>query len=342
LTMKLPHATKTPLKHAKEKAPMLDQLLRNQQVARSIRVIGSKIKGLRTRRSPFSLIWLPLVATLLLSCGGGGGPTAPGSVPDPEPTLPASIIAEQSDYYDGVTWHRYFRYDIDGIGHVGYAWSNDGLHFDRYPDPIMEGLFPILVQDGEHIYLIVNQGSSYNLYNVSVKTRPAFVRTVMVGDYLNVGAAVREGRWHMLVEVKDGTRVHLKYTWSDWPDLDFAVNMGDIVFADAGNPCLRYIPERDAILAFFGEYPNGPWQVGCATFDFTDWTKRGFVLASAGVHLADPDLGVGVESSPLILTVGYAQDSVSSYRFEGSKLGLYDAIVAGHVEVEEIGVTMRP
>ena len=38
---------------------------------------------------------------------------------------------------------------------------------------------------------------------------------------------------------------------------------------------------------------------------------------------------------------GYAQNAVSTYLFSGSKLELYDAIMAGHVEMEDLGVTME-
>jgi hypothetical protein len=280
-------------------------------------------------------MWRVLLVAVLLGCGGGSeSPQAVSPVaPIVEPVV--GHVAEQSDYYDGVLWHRYFRYES---GKIGYATSVDGLKFDRYPDPIMDGLFPVLVEDGPNVYLLVNQGSSYNLFDIAVKTKPAFVKMVLYGDHFNVSAAVREGRWHMLVEVKDGKRVHLKYAWSDWP-LDF--KLGEVVFADCGNPVLRYIPERDAILAFFGR-DTGPWTVGAATFDFKAWTLRGFVLAQAGVEIADPDLSVGVEPSPLMLTVGSYQNSVDTYLFKGSRTDLYDGIVKGSVELEFMGTTMRP
>lgn len=75
-----------------------------------------------------------------------------------------------------------------------------------------------------------------------------------------------------------------------------------------------------------------------ATFDGT-WTVRGFRL-SGPTHLADPDLGIGVESG--LMTVGYGQDSIKTYRYSGTKDDLFDAVVAGHVELEDLGVTMRP
>lgn len=145
----------------------------------------------------------------------------------------------------------------------------------------------------------------------------------------------------MLVEGKSGETFHLRYTWADFPDLDFNANLGPPIINDAGNPYLTYIPERDAILALYGaDYSaTGLWRVRAAVYKGT-WQVKGFVL-SAGTHIADPDLGVGVEPFPLILTVGYAQNAVSTYLFLGSKLDLYDAIISGHVELEDLGVTME-
>jgi hypothetical protein len=250
-------------------------------------------------------------------------------------------IGEHTDYYDGVTYHRYFRYS--GLN-LGYATSLDGIHFDSYPgNPIMEdAAYPVLAQDGSDMYLIVRQHSTgkYFLYDVSVPTSPALAndgKPILAGDYCNVAAVVVEGKWHMLVEGHDSDYFFLMYTWADFPDLDFNANLGPAVIPDAGNPTMCYIPGRGAILALYGaDYrATGLWRVRAATFDFNTWTVRDFVLSKAGVHIADPDLGIGVESSPLILTAGSNQDSISTYYFRGSKLDLYDAMVAGQVELEE-------
>jgi hypothetical protein len=274
-----------------------------------------------------------LVLLVLVGCGGGGSPavTAPVTPPVPIVEVDSGYLAEQTDYYDGVLWHRYFRWE----GKIWYARSVDGLNFQKYPDPLMDGLFPVLVEDGEFVWLIVNQGSSYNLFDISVKTKPFFIKTVLTGDFFNVSAAVVEGRWHMLVEVGSGKDFEMRYTWSDWP-LDFNVNMESVVFRTAGNPSLRYFPERGEIMALYGFHGDGLWKVKAARFDFKEWKETGFVL-SGDVHIADPDWGVGKESG--ILTVGYSQDSVKSYRYTGSRLDLYDAIVLGKVELEDLGVT---
>lgn len=285
----------------------------------------------RLKAIPISAHVLSIILILFISCGGGGNHDAPVS------TAPEPHIAEQSDYYDGVMWHRYFRYDNNKIG---YATSIDGLKFDRYPDMIFNGVFPVLVEDGEDVYLLVRQSDEYNLYDIEVKKKPAFIKTILKGDYFNVGVAVKDGRWHMLAEGKTGDSFHLRYSWADWPDLDFEANMGPVLIPTSGNPCLRYIPERNAILALYGDHTGGYWKIKAATFDMTSWTVRGFTLASAGIHLSDPDLGVGVEPSPLILTIGSNQNAVSTYLFSGSKLELYDAIIAGSVEMEDLGVTM--
>lgn len=271
-------------------------------------------------------VLLIVVLVVLFGCGGEEAPSGP-------------VVAEQSDWFDGVH-HRFYRYTGNRLG---YATSLDGLSFEPYGgNPLMEdSLFPYQVEYEGNRYLIVQHrsgGSAYYLYDVNVPTSPRVLnggRPILVGEFFNVGVAVKGDRWHMLVEGKSGEVFHLRYTWADFPDLDFNANLGPVVIDDAGNPFLAYIPERDAILAFYGsDYGSGKWVVRAATYDFSEWRKAGFVL-SEKTHLADPDFSI-------FLTCGYGQDSVSTYRFDGDKLALYDAVVAGHVELECLGVTMRP
>lgn len=276
-----------------------------------------------------------ILMILLLSCGGGGSDPAPGP-----------HVGEQTDYYDGVTFHRFVRY----TGHkLGYSRSMDGINFDPVTHLMDDSLFPYQIEYGGNRYLIVQHregGWKYFLYDVNMPTAPRILnegRPILTGGFFNVGVAVKGDRWHMLVEGKSGETFHLRYTWADFPDLDFNANLGPPIINDAGNPYLTYIPERDAILAFYGaDYSGtGTWRVRAAVYDFTAWTVKEFTLTKAGTHIADPDLGVGIETSPLIITVGSSQNAVSTYLFSGSKLELYDAIIAGHVELEEIGVTME-
>lgn len=272
------------------------------------------------------VIWLVL---LLVGCGGG------------EAVSPH--VAEQTDYFDGVAYHRYYRYTG---AKLGYATSLDGVHFDPYPgNPIMEDShFPYQVEyEGRRYLLVQHRRSAFYLYDVTVPAEPKVVnggRAVLEGDFFNVGVAVVGSRWHMLVEGKSGEVFHLRYTWADFPDLDFNENLGPVVFGDSGNPYLTYIPERGVILALFGgDYSStGHWRIRAGVWDGS-WKSLGFAMSDGG-HLADPDLGVGVESG--LMTCGINQDSVSTYRYDGGKVGLYDSILGGHVEFESLGVTMRP
>ena len=124
---------------------------------------------------------LMVVILLAMSCGGGGDSSS------------GPVIAEQSDYFDGTTYHRFYRYE-EG---VGYATSTDGINFDKYKgNPVIKGnyVFPVLVHD-ETLYLIVRNHSTgeYGLYDVSVYTSPSFIRTILTGDYCNMAVSV--SRW---------------------------------------------------------------------------------------------------------------------------------------------------
>jgi len=275
-----------------------------------------------------------LILIQLMSCGGTDDDVGPH-------------VAEQTDYYDGVTYHRYYRY----TGHLlGYATSSDGVTFEKYNgNPIIEdSLFPYLVIYEGNRYLIVQQrGAAYYLYDVNDPTDPRIVnggRPILEGAFFNVGVAVVGNRWHMLIEGKADETFHLRYSWADFPDLNFNTNLSTIIINDAGNPYLSYIPSRDAILAVYGEglSRTGVWSVTASTaFISSDmsldasWRASTFRILESGIHIADPDLGCGVERLPLIITVGSAQNAVSTYYFQGTKLNLYDAILSGPIQIEE-------
>ncbi len=268
-----------------------------------------------------------LILFQFISCGGSDDEVGPH-------------VAEQTDFYDGVTFHRFYRYTGSLLG---YATSLDGVHFEKYSgNPLIDNCaFPCQVMYEGNRYLILQRnGNSYYLYDVNVPSSPRVLNNgqpILQGAFFNVGVTVKGNRWHMLVEGKTGETFHLSYTWADYPDLDFNKNLGTVVIHDAGNPYLAYIPDRDAILAVYGaDYSaTGVWRVRAAVFDFSSWSVQSFILTKTGVHIADPDLGVGAEPNPLILTVGSNQNAVSTYFFRGSKLNFYDAIVAGNVELEE-------
>jgi len=258
-------------------------------------------------------------------------------------------VAEQTDYYDGVAYHRFYRYTGNLLG---YATSSDGVTFEKFAgSPIMEdSLFPYLVIYEGNRYLIVQhrQGSTaYYLYDVNDPTEPKIVnggRPILEGGFFNVGVTIVGNRWHMLVEGQAGETFHLRYSWADFPDLNFNTNISAVVINDAGNPYLSYIPSRDAILVVYGEgyRSSGVWSVTASTALISSdlslaasWRDSAFRMSKSGIHIADPDLGCGIERFPLIITVGSAQSSVSTYYFRGTKSDLYDAIIAGSTEIEE-------
>ncbi len=269
-----------------------------------------------------------LLILILLSCGDASDP----------PSGP--MAGEQADYFDGVTYHRFYRYT--GLK-IGYATSTDGIRFTPYAgNPIMEhSAYPVLAEDGYTLYLIVRdmQTGEYGLYDVTTPTKPLFVRTILRGDYCNVAVSVVDGVWHALIEGHDSDYFFLMYSVME--DGEFRSFLP--VLGDAGNPTLSYIPERNAILAFYGaDYRGtGTWRIRAAVFDFKTWTDKGVVISRPGVHIADPDLGTGRESRPLIITVGVSQAVIDTYLFYGSKLDLYDFIVSGSFAFESLGVTME-
>ena len=277
-----------------------------------------------------------LILFQLMSCSGTDDEVGP-------------YVAEQTDYYDGITYHRFYRYTGNLLG---YATSSIGVTFEKYAgNPIMDdSLFPYLVVHEGNRYLIVQHrkgSTAYYLYNVNDPTYPRIVnegRPILEGGFFNVGVTVVGNRWHMLVEGKADDTFHLRYSWADFPDLNFNTNISAVVINDAGNPYISYIPSRDALLAVYGEgyKRTGVWSVTASTALISSdmslaasWRASTFRIFKPGIHIADPDLGCGIERLPLIITVGSAQNAVSTYYFLGTNLNLYDAILAGPIQIEE-------
>lgn len=292
-----------------------------------------------TRRETFSLFFKSLVflnTPLILACGGGESFQEP-----------ANLKAEQCDYKDpeGIT-HRYFR----GPGNtIYYATSKNGLDFEVYPYPVIKNaLFPVLVFDQEILYLVVKNRAEnkYNLFDVSEKTNPVFIKTILQGNYFNVAFAVIGDRWHSLIESKAGETFYLLQSYSDWPELDFNTNLSGNVINDAGNPTMKviWIDNTPVILALFGaDYKEtGVWRIKAATLvPGGSWQVHGVVFAKTGVHEADPDFGVGEESYPMRITVGDGQDAIRTLEFNGTPRDLLNAILDEYVEFNDLGVRMR-
>lgn len=279
-----------------------------------------------------NLLSIIVLVLFIMSCGGGGDSSS------------GPVIAEQSDYFDGTIYHRFYRYE-EG---VGYATSTDGINFVKYAgNPVIKGpyVFPVLVYD-DILYLIVRNHSTgeYGLYDVSIYTKPSFIRIVLTGDYCNMAVSVVDGVWNALIEGHDGDYFFLM---SSIMDSDGVFRSFTGFRGDAGNPTLEYIPERNAILALYGaDYrATGVWRIRSGVYNIATktWKDMGVILSKTGVHLADPDLGIGNNTKPLLISIGYAQNSVATYKFAGTKMDLYDAIVNGDpIVMEDLGVTMLP
>lgn len=305
-------------------------------------VTSGKANAARGNFSMWTLILIIaiiLVIIFIAGCGGG----------DDEKNWRyvkwECLIAEQSDHFDGKVYHRFYR---GSSSQVGYSASTDGVYYVKEPlNPIFEdSVFPVMVLDGDTRYLIVQHrknGAAHYLYDVTDPIKPVIAnggKPILVGDFYNVGVAIVGGRWHMLAEGKSDDTFHLRYSYADFPDLDFNKNLSGIVINDAGNPCLNYIPEKNEILAIYGaDYrATDVWRVRAATFNFSTWNVlpvENFVIAKPGIHMADPSIPVGIETDRMIISVGFDQVSVSTYYFNGKKLDLYNAIMAGNVVLEE-------
>ncbi len=285
---------------------------------------------------------LILFSLLILSCGGGGGE---------EYTYKnwECVIQEATDYYDGTTFHRFYRGDVGGGSGIGYATSTDGIHFKKDPrNPVLKGgyCFPSLAIDTDtgNKYLIVKKGSGtpegYFLYDAN---DPANLKILNDGQPIsrfpgfNVSVAIVGGRWHMVVEGKSGDVFHMKYTYADFPNLNFDENFADFGFGDASCPYITYVASRNALMFFYGAGYNGGsgiLRVDAYTALLSDdltqqasW-KHGAVpiLLEPGVLMGDPDFGIGVATNPLIMSINHAQIDVWTYLFHGTMEELYDLV----------------
>jgi len=267
-----------------------------------------------------------------------------------EPTNPTRIvddawealaIVEQSDFNYGGEYISWYRSNTSGNQAVGFENSTDGITWN--PDsgnPIISStaLYVYVVQDGDCFYLFKNTDSngygSIYLYNVTDHTNPVimnggnpvYTRSSTTTDWdwriFNPGVSIdSDGVWHMLLEGQSNAGVfRLGYAYSNLTEMNWSKHRSSsYVINTAGNPYLKYVPDRNALLALYGDISGSYWKVISSCANLSDdlslsaswYSSLNFEIAHSGIHTADPHAMFNFNATyPTMISYNYNQASI--------------------------------
>jgi uncharacterized membrane protein YuzA (DUF378 family) len=338
----------------------------NLTVANGI-TIGTRgiINGRNSVITCFSLIGYPgvLSGTPTLNILGELTLSPPSSYLVVEPTNPnrhptwvwdKGIIAEQNDFKVGNSYISWYRGgDGDASTGIGYQTSIDGITWTPYAgNPIMTGyIYLTVIYTNGCYYMFAHNISDGNLYLFNLTSdhtspsimnggNPVYSHSVITTDWdyqiFNVGVAIVNGTWHMMVEGKaQGASFALGYAYSSFVSLDWTGNRSaNYVILFAGNPILRYISERDSILMLYGSNVDPFWETRAAYVNpdvdmsvLANWhliANTTFNLNQTGIHICDPEILSPFDSQyGMSISYGWDQTWVSQKYYAGTLLQFF-------------------
>jgi hypothetical protein len=152
-----------------------------------------------------------------------------------------------------------------------------------------------------------------------------------------------DGVWHLLIETKkSGENFTTMYSYATMTDdminFDTNISASPVFSGYSGNPFMVYVPDRDRILAVYGDCTSGIWVIRASyanpSEDLTlaaNWhIAPRLVIQRTGVHLADPTMVFAPDGLPWKCKLDYNYNQIDGYGMWGS-LGLtdfYDAAIA--------------
>lgn len=256
-----------------------------------------------------------------------------------DPTNPVLANANEATLLmDGDQLDMWYRRLVNGSmqNSLTYAFANDsgrakwGLH---PVNPVLAAAnfgFPSILKVGSTYYCFA-LGASGHIYlyastnkltwAVQNSGNPVLQHSANPADWWfalsNVSVAVVGSQWHMLIEghSQSGTP-HLGYSVSTLGALNWTANVSPIVLEDAGNPCLMYVPERNALFGVIGDRRLSRWRILGAWASLSSnltqiasWTRSLFPLVyEANNDIADPCMvETNVPGRRLILSYNYRQ-----------------------------------
>lgn len=270
-----------------------------------------------------------------------------------------SVLCEQSDFNYSGEYISWYRGHASGTYEVGFENSTDGITWSAYSgNPILSdpAVYAYVVQDGDCFYMFINNDSdgygSIFLYNVTNHTNPIIMNngnpvynpsstnTDWDWKIFNPGVTIDgDGRWHMLLEGKSNAGVaRIGYAYSNLTEMDWSAHRSSSYVIDtAGNPYLKYVPDRNALLAIHGDISGSYWRIVSSYADLSDdlslsasWhSSPNFKIAHSGIHTADPHAMFNFNATyPIMISYNYNQITIYQTYSTLSLNEFYDEITA--------------
>jgi len=167
------------------------------------------------------------------------------------------------------------------------------------------------------LFSAIANGGSYNIYLYNSTDKVTWVamnggnpvlthNSDTASNYYyiwNLAIWINGSTWHMLVESDTqagaNTQAKLLYSYSTLSELNWTAHINSTpVITYHGNPELKYIPEKNALLCVAGNISTGTWFIDAYYTDVSSglsstniWTKsNGFEISKSGIHITDPTM----------------------------------------------------
>ena len=262
-----------------------------------------------------------------------------------DPILPDAT--EESIFMNGSQCDNWYHDTSDGM--IYYAFANNSncsnWVIGNNGAPILTGVSaPYVIKVDTTYYLAAVKDSDGSVYLWSstdkITWTPAnggnkiFTKSATNTDWnYNLGnpsIAVIGSTWHFLMEGKNGIggnyETHYsKSTLAEGPNFNTNMTANTVLPSPSGNTFLLYVPNRNALLAVYGDWGGPKWRIRASSALLsTDLSKSSSWVAApgfrwlqkAGVHLADPTLVFADNKDwKVMLAYNYAQSQ--GYRAYG-------------------------
>ena len=174
-----------------------------------------------------------------------------------------------------------------------YVFTYNGAYYMAYGTQPETNIYLATSTDGAHW----GQANSGNPIFTSTTTTSLWYHAVF-----NPGIAVVGNTWYLFQEGEaSGVNFKLGFSSSVFSNnINFNVNVTSypIISDYAGNPYLTCVPDRNALLAVYGDVQTGTWQLKASYAYLTSnlrqvssWIKAPrFGLSVSGIHIADPTM----------------------------------------------------
>jgi hypothetical protein len=277
-----------------------------------------------------------------------------------------TVISEQSDFkISGNLYERWYRANDSANAKLGFATSTNGVAWTRNAsNPISMGAwwaYPYVVTYHGCFYMFAGLYAGLYLYNITTSPispqvmnggKPVYYHNTLntTWDYqiFNVGVAIVGNTWYMLVEGRLGGNFNIGFAESTFAELNWSAHRSTYyMFPKTGNPYLTYVPDRNALLAIYGNHSDTYWTVDAMYCYLTNnpylnasWVKIPsdiFRISSTTHHIADPSMISDFSSTyGMMISYGYDQTKINQTYYAGSLVQMFDQMTVRAIITQQV------